>query len=95
MIKEYTPTLIKGLIYALCFWTVFKVINAAVAAMSSGDTRTQAAQTEYDRQLQKSAAMLEWSEKNMTRMDALMTRQEENARRLDAVVSQMERTYSK
>ena len=94
--NELKSNLKKGLTYALCFWIVYKLLNALwYAGSSSQEAQTKIAQDEYARQQQKSAELMTKTEKQFKRMDALITKQEENARRFDAVMTQMEKTFQK
>jgi hypothetical protein len=94
--NELKSYLKKGLTYALCFWVVYKLLNALwYAGSSSQEDQAKTAQDEYVRQQKKAAELMTESERQFNRMDALMTKQEENARRFDAVITQMEKAFQK
>ena len=88
----------RGLIYALAFWAVYRVmllVYPAGASSTESDEKLRQRQTtqmnSYDEQVQKANQMFDESEKQQARMRALVSKQEEQAKRFDAILDQWER----
>jgi len=88
----------RGLIYALAFWTVYRVM-LIVYPVNGGSTDSEERARElqssqaktYDEQVKRSNQMFDASEAQQTRMLALISKQDEQAKRFDAVLDQWER----
>lgn len=77
----------KALLYAACFWLVFRLLNGLMAVGSAGSEESIRTSQDYQRRYD---TMMAESERQLKRMDTLMGKQEENARRFEAVLTLME-----
>ncbi len=88
---EMKAALLKGLIYSVCFWVVYRALNSLFYPQPLPDAQAQSQAEEYARQVKKSGELLQVTEKQQFRMDAILTKQEEQARRLDEVIKNWEK----
>jgi hypothetical protein len=90
--KELSITFGKGVVYALCFWFVYKGMN--FVSQSLMPRAAQAEQTmsaeNYVLQQERTNRLLDESEKQHKRMSAVITQQEENANRFKLLLDQAE-----
>jgi K+/H+ antiporter YhaU regulatory subunit KhtT len=92
--NEFGIAIKKGLIYALCFWVVYKVLNALWSVGTpSSDENMRTAQDEYVRQQKKTSELIIESERQHKRMEAVISLQDENARHFKSVLTQMEKSF--
>jgi hypothetical protein len=91
--KELSATFGKGIVYALCFWFVYKGLNLLWQPVTQSSAATQqqiAAETTYLRQQERASQLLDESEKQHKRMSAIIALQEENAQRLKTLLDLVE-----
>lgn len=95
LVRHGFALFIRGVIYALAFWSVYRGM-LLVYPLSSTNTDQdekvhQRQMATYDEQTQQASRMMVEAEKQQVRMGAVITKQEEQAKRFDAILDRWEK----
>lgn len=97
IINETIRTIAKGVVYALCFWLIYKSLNLLTQPPSTNTSTQQQDQAfrDYADQQRRSNQMLDETEKQQKRTSDVIARSEENAKRMTLLLDSLEAKIKK